>query len=94
MELDKIKDSYPPNVTVPIITKRLEKTIVEIDGSTDRQPIVKFVQQMPIADSKLIRKFLSECEPKLDLDRVITAPSGERVTVSVAFGAEFFRPFF
>lgn len=93
-ELDKIKDSYPPNITVPIITKRLEKTIVELDGSTDRQAIVKFVQQMPIADSKHIRKFLSECEPKLDLDRVITAPSGERVTVSVAFGAEFFRPFF
>ena len=49
---------------------------------------------MPIADSKHVRNFLSECEPKLDLDRVITAPSGERVTVSVAFGAEFFRPFF
>jgi hypothetical protein len=93
-EIDKLKDSYPPGLTVPVMTKRLEKTIVELEGSTDRQSIIKFVQQMPIADSKFIRNFLLDCEPKLDLDRVITAPSGERVTVSVAFGAEFFRPFF
>ena len=93
-ELDKLKDSYPVNFTIPIITKRLEKQIVEIDGNVDRQNIVKTVQQMPIADSKFIRNYLSECEPKLDLDRIVTAPSGEKVTVSVAFGAEFFRPFF
>jgi hypothetical protein len=93
-ELDKLKDSYPVNFTIPIITKRLEKQIVEIDGNADRQNIVKTVQQMPIADSKFIRNYLSECEPKLDLDRIVTAPSGEKVTVSVAFGAEFFRPFF
>ena len=93
-ELDKLKDSYPPNFTIPIVTKRLEKQIVEIDGNPDRQNIVTLVQQMPIADSKHIRNYLNECEPKLDLDRFVTAPSGEKVTVSVAFGAEFFRPFF
>ena len=93
-ELDKLKDSYPPNFTIPIVTKKLEKQIVEIDGNADRQHIVKTVQQMPISDSKFIRNYLSECEPKLDLDRIVTAPSGEKVTVSVAFGAEFFRPFF
>ena len=93
-ELDKLKDSYPANFTIPIITKRLEKQIIELDGDIDRQNIVKFVQQMPIADSKFIRNYLAECEPKLDLDRTITAPSGEKVTISVAFGAEFFRPFF
>lgn len=93
-EIDKIKDSYPPGITVPIVTKKLEKSIVELDGNSDRQNIVKFVQQLPISDSKHIRKFMLDCEPKLDLDRLITAPSGEKVTVSVAFGAEFFRPFF
>jgi hypothetical protein len=49
---------------------------------------------MPIADSKFIRNTLSKCEPKLDLERTIIAPSGEKVTIEVAFGAEFFRPFF
>jgi hypothetical protein len=93
-DLDKIKDTYPDNITIPIVTKKLEKQIVEIDGNRDRNEIVKFIPQMPIADSKFIRNFLSECEPKLDLDKTIIAPSGEKVTVTVAFGAEFFRPFF
>jgi hypothetical protein len=93
-ELEKIKDSYPDNVTIPTVTKRLEKQIVEIDGNSERGEIVKFIPQMPISDSKLIRSYLSDCEPKLDLDRTIIAPSGEKVTVTVSFGAEFFRPFF
>ena len=93
-ELEKIKEGYPDNITIPVVTKRLEKQIIEIDGNDNRGEIVKFVPQMPISDSKHIRNYLSECEPKLDLDRTIIAPSGEKVTVTVAFGAEFFRPFF
>jgi hypothetical protein len=49
---------------------------------------------MPISDSKFIRRFMDENEPKLDMTRVVTAPSGEKLTVNVGFGAEFFRPFF
>ena len=93
-ELDKLRESYPPNMTVPVVTKRLEKQIIELDGKRDREEIVKFVSQMPIADSKHIRNTMSKCEPKLDLERTIIAPSGEKVTIDVAFGAEFFRPFF
>jgi hypothetical protein len=93
-ELDKLRESYPPNMTVPVVTKRLEKQIIELDGDRDREKIVRFVYQMPIADSKHIRNTMSKCEPKLDLERTIIAPSGEKVTIDVAFGAEFFRPFF
>jgi hypothetical protein len=49
---------------------------------------------MPIMDSKHIRKFLDENEPKLDLRKVVTTPSGEKLTVNVGFGVDFFRPFF
>jgi len=49
---------------------------------------------MPIMDSKYIRKFLNENEPKLDLKQTIIAPSGEKLTVNVGLGVEFFRPFF
>ena len=93
-ELGKIAEQYPPNMTIPIVTKKLEKQIVEIDGDKDRSKIAQFVMQMPIADSKHIKKTLENCEPKLDLKRTFTAPSGEKVTVEVAFGVEFFRPFF
>jgi hypothetical protein len=37
---------------------------------------------------------LFDNEPRLDLRRVVIAPSGERLTVNVSFGVEFFRPFF
>jgi len=92
--LEKLKEMYPPNMTVPVITKKLENQIVELDGDRDKLKIAKFVTQMPIADSKYIKKFMSECEPKINLERVLIAPSGEKVTVDVSFGAEFFRPFF
>jgi hypothetical protein len=49
---------------------------------------------MPIAESKALRKFIKECEPKLDLKREVIAPSGEKVDLDITFGVEFFRPFF
>jgi hypothetical protein len=49
---------------------------------------------MPISDSKDLRKYILDCEPKMDLDRKVIAPSGEEVTIGVTFGVEFFRPFF
>jgi len=30
----------------------------------------------------------------LDMERIVMTPSGERLTVNVGFGVEFFRPFF
>jgi hypothetical protein len=78
----------------PIITKRLEKHIVELNGDPDRMKIATFVNQMPISDSKNLRKLLNEAEPSINLKRTIIAPSGERVDVDIAFGVEFFRPFF
>ena len=93
-EINSIISQYPNNVTAPTITTRLEKQIISIDDNTDREFISKFILNLPIMDSKFIRKTLNECEPKIDLERVVNAPSGEQVTVRVTFGVEFFRPFF
>ena len=93
-EIDSLIEQYPKGMVSPIITKRLEKHIVELDGNRDKGVIATFINQMPISDSKDIRKFISECEPKMDLDRKVIAPSGEEVTIGVTFGVEFFRPFF
>ena len=56
--------------------------------------IAKLIEQMPIADSKHIRQFMDDNEPRLDMRRVVIAPSGEKLTVNVGFGVDFFRPFF
>lgn len=94
LELNKLSDSYPKGRVAPKVTTRLSKQIVELDGSTDRGEIVKFIEQMPIADSKYIRKFMEENEPRLDMTKFVTTPSGEKLQVNVGFGVEFFRPFF
>ena len=93
-ELEKIQQSYPQGMVAPIVTKKLEKHIVEFDGITDRGEIAKFISTLPIRDSKEIQKFIIDCEPRLDLQRTVTAPSGEEVSFTLSFGVDFFRPFF
>jgi len=93
-EIQKIQDAYPDGVVTPVVTKRLEMQIVSLNGETDKGRIAQEIMTMPIADSKFIRNSMRDAEPRLDLDRTFTAPSGEKVTSRITFGAEFFRPFF
>ena len=93
-EIQKIVETYPQGRVAPKVTLRLNKEIVEVNGVTDKGEIAKFIEQMPISDSKYIRKFLDANEPRLDMKREIIAPSGEKLTINVGFGVEFFRPFF
>ena len=94
LEIGKLSETYPQGRVVPKITWRLQKEIIEVDGSTDKSVIAKFIEAMPISDSKFVRKFMNENEPRLDMTKTIMAPSGENLTVNVGFGVEFFRPFF
>jgi hypothetical protein len=93
-DLERMEEEYPSNMIAPKVTWRLTKQIVELNGNTDKGEIAKFIEQMPIMDSKFITNFLKTNEPRIDLNREVTAPSGKKVTVRIAFGAEFFRPFF
>ena len=93
IEIDRIVKSYPSERTAPSITTRLIKNIISIDGDEDKSKITMFVEQMPIADSKHIRRFLIDNEPRLDLSKEVIAPSGEKVIVDITFWVEFFRPF-
>lgn len=93
-ELDRMAEMYPQGRIVPTVTWRLNKQIVSVDGNDDKMMISKFVDSMPIMDSKYIREFLNNNQPSLDLTRTAIAPSGERVVFNITFGVEFFRPFF
>lgn len=94
MDIDNIIEHYPTGYNVPLVTTRLSKMVVEVNGDTDKSKIVTFCNNMPIRDSKFIRSFMAENEPRLDLNREVIAPSGEKVDVQINFGVEFFRPFF
>ena len=94
IELSRQFESYPAGLVPPKITNKLLAHIVELNGETDKGQIAKAIEKMPIMDSKYIRNFINENEPRYDLTREVIAPSGSKVTVNVTFGVEFFRPFF
>jgi hypothetical protein len=93
-EISNLEKTYPKGRVTPTITWRLNKQILEVDGNSDRLFISKFIDTLPIADSKYIRNFVRDNQPSLDLKKEVLAPSGEIVTANVTFGVEFFRPFF
>jgi hypothetical protein len=93
-QINAMLDTYPQGRTPPRVTMRLQKEIVEVNGERGLSEISKFVEQLPIMDSKFIRRFINENEPRLDLRKTVTTPSGELLTVNVGFGVDFFRPFF
>ena len=93
-KIDKELNAYPNIITKPVVTRKLEEQIVSINGSNDRNTISTYLNSMPIADSKYLRKFLRDVEPRLELTKKIQTPSGELIDANINFGVEFFRPFF
>jgi hypothetical protein len=94
LEINRQLENYPQGLVPPKATQTLLHQIVELNGTRDKGEIAKAIEKMPIMDSKYIRNFLIENEPRYDLKRELIAPSGRKVTLNVTFGVEFFRPFF
>ena len=94
LDLEVLEKSYGDMKVKPMATKRLEKSIVSIDGETDPMTLSSSIHTLPLKDAQTIKKFLSEVQPGLDVTRKTTSPSGEEVTFSLNFGLNFFRPFF
>jgi hypothetical protein len=94
IDINKQAESYPAGRVAPKVTWKLMKQIVSVNGDTELGTISKFVESLPIMDSKYIRNFLDANEPRVDLQRSVIAPSGEKVDVNITFGVEFFRVLF
>ena len=93
-ELSELEKSYQNLKVKPMATKRLEKSIVELDGDTDPMSLSVKIHTLPLKDAQEIKKFLASVEPGLDVSRTAIAPSGAEVKFTINFGLNFFRPFF
>ena len=93
-DINKQAQSYPQGRVAPKVTWRLQKQILSVGGDSTPATINSFIEGLPIVDSKYIRNFLDENEPRLDLRKSVITPSGEKVNVDITFGVEFFRLFF
>lgn len=76
-----------------LITSRLHRSIVAVDGREDRGFISKFINNMPVGDSRALRKFIEEHEPGIDMSATHMCSSCDAVNeVEVPIGASFFWP--
>lgn len=93
-ELEDIESSWNGNGVAPVITKELELMIKSVSGNREMMGIHNFVLNLPIKDSQDFRKFVKENKPSLDLSKIVTTPSGEKIQIEIGFGVDFFRPFY
>ena len=76
-----------------VVTARLHHAVVSIDGVTDRNKIATFIKNMPARDSRMLRKYMDDNEPGIDMKAWMHCPSCfEQSEVSLPIGANFFWP--
>lgn len=76
-----------------IVTARLGRCIVDIDGSSDRGLVNKFVSYMPAMDSLALREYIDTHEPGVDMTVPFTCKSCDHFEeVTMPMGATFFWP--
>lgn len=75
------------------VTDRLARSIMSIEGITDKNKIGLFVQHMPARDSLALRRFLDDHEPGVDMKSHMTCKHcHEESEVDLPIGATFFWP--
>ena len=76
-----------------MITDRLSRSIVSVDGITDRNKLSFFVKNLPARDSLSLRKFLDKHEPGIIMKSWMNCPHcHEQSEVGLPMGASFFWP--
>ena len=76
-----------------VVTKRLLYSIVSIDGIDDKNKIATFIRNMPARDSRMLRKFMDDNEPGIDMKGWLECNSCfEHSEVELPIGASFFWP--
>lgn len=76
-----------------LITNRLEKSIVSINGETDKQKIASMIKRMPARDSLMLRRYIEENKPGVDWNVEIEKPKslgGGSMTIFLDWGADAF----
>ena len=63
MEIKKKKGLQNTNLS----TSRLLRQIVSVDGISDRGALSKFVQALPIQDSKALRNYINKHQPDIKM---------------------------
>ncbi len=76
-----------------LVTTRLQFSLVEVEGKTDKALISSFIRSLPAKDSLFLRQTIDQNEPGIDMKSYIDCPScSESSEVRIPLGASFFWP--
>jgi len=76
-----------------LVTRRLQFSVVAIDGITDKSKISHFIRNMPARDSLALRKHMDKSEPGIDMKSWLQCIAcDEHSEVRLPLGANFFWP--
>ena len=79
--------------TESTVTTNLLYTIVSIDGIEDRGKIANFVKLMPARDSLMLRNYIRNSEPGIEMKQETTCPAcGHSEEVNMPLGVSFLWP--
>ena len=74
-------------------TSQLKRTIVSVEGNSEKSFIDKFVDNLPVIDAKLLRNAVRKLTPDVDMSQEFSCPScGHEEEVEIPFTVEFFWP--
>lgn len=73
-------------------TYKLERMIVEVDGSRDRTYIKDVANTMRIPDAKKLNDYINSIDCGIDLDIVVKTPGGGSVATFLPLNLNFFWP--
>lgn len=90
---ERKKQLMPDMLLENNVTTRLERSILSVDGVTDRNEISLFVRSMPALDSRKLRKYMDDNEPGIDMTTEMKCPHCSTSSeISLPMGASFFWP--
>jgi hypothetical protein len=75
-------------------TYRMERQLVEVNGSRDRAYIRDFANSMRIADAKALNDYIEKIESGIDLNIEVTTPGGGSIATFLPLNVSFFWPNF
>lgn len=79
--------------TDSLVTAKLEKAIISVNGIDDRGKIANFIRRMPAGDSRALRNYMDKHEPGVEMKAWTTCEHcGEDQLASMPIGATFFWP--
>jgi hypothetical protein len=92
VEIEEYAEKIDDSDNYDLATYTLARQIIEVDGNRDKEFINGFVAKMRILESKNLKKYISDIEPKMDSNIKVRTPGGVLLDTFFPLNPSFFWP--